>query len=323
LRQLGFSRVRHFHGGIADWKEAGLPLESEIPVNAAADNNARPAPLRRLSSAAPSRSLREELGGAVVNLADRLSITQVFSIWLGLILVCGAVYWLIGFSGRPALAQGGQRLGTDLGGLWTAIYFSFVTVTSVGYGDVLPLGSTRILAVAEAVSGLLLFGLLIAKFVSYRQDMLVRQIHRVTFEERLDRVQTNLHLVLSELLAIAAVCNDNAMPVERFAPRFESVTLIFAGELRTVHALLYNPQRALDEQVLGAILANLASALNTLGEVLVCLPNTLHRSSTLEGGLRTLSALAEDICAECVPPVYAPALTVWMDRIQQAARTIV
>jgi hypothetical protein len=170
---------------------------------------------------------------------------------------------------------------------------------------------------------LLLFGLLIAKFVSYRQDMLVRQIYRVTFEERLDRVQTNLHLVLSELLAIAAVCNDSATPVERFAPRFESATLIFAGELRTVHALLYNPQRALDEQVLGAILANLASALNTLGEVLLCLPNTLQRSPTLDGGLRTLSALAEDICADCVPPVYAPALTVWMDRIQQAARTIV
>ena len=77
--------------------------------------------------------------------------------------------------------------------------------TSVGYGDVVPVGATRVLAIAEAVTGLLVFGAVVAKFVSRRQDTIVREIHRVTFEERLDRVQTNLHLVLSELQAIATM----------------------------------------------------------------------------------------------------------------------
>src|SRR5215472_4733137 len=27
LRELGYSRVRHYHGGLADWQEAGAPLE--------------------------------------------------------------------------------------------------------------------------------------------------------------------------------------------------------------------------------------------------------------------------------------------------------
>jgi len=266
----------------------------------------------------------------VLDLVDRLSTAKLFAIWLTLIIGCGSVYWLAGFTGHRALIERGRTLGTGLGAFWTAIYFSFVTATSVGYGDVLPLGPMRILAVGEAVSGLLLFGLLIAKFVSYRQDMLVREINilvrgidQVTFEERLDRVQTDLHLVLSELLAIAAASSDGAAGVERLAPRLESATLIFAGELRTVHALLYNPQRTADEPVLGAILANLASALSTLGEVLLRLPPALRRSETLESGLRTLTTLAEDICADCVPPGYAPALTVWMDRIQETARTIV
>jgi hypothetical protein len=74
---------------------------------------------------------------------------------------------------------------------------------------------------------------------------------------------------------------------------------------------------------LGAILANLASALNTLGEVLLCLPYNLRKSPVLETGLQTLSALTNDICADCVPQVYAPALTARMDKIQQPARTIV
>ena len=153
--------------------------------------------------------------------------------------------------------------------------------------------------------------------------MLVRQIHRVTFEERLDRVRTNLHLVVSELLAIAVLYDDGAARVERLGPRLETTTLVIAGELRAVHELLYDPQQAPEEPVLGAILANLASALNTLGEVLRCSPNNLRKSPALETGLQTLSALANDICADCVPQVYTPALTTWMDRIQQAARMIV
>lgn len=279
-------------------------------------------PVARTRSAAPSRPLREQLGIAILDVVDDLSTARLSAIWLALVVACGAAYWLIDLSSGAGLVEAGARVDTNLHGLLTAIYFSFVTATSVGYGDVLPVGATRMLAVVEAVAGLLIFGLLIAKFVSYRQDMLVREIHSVTFEERLDRVQTNLHLVVSELLAIAVLCDDGATRVERLGPRLETTTLVFTSELHAIHELLYNPQQAPEEPVLGAILANLASALNTLGEVLLCLPYNLRKSPALQTSLQTLSALANDICADCVPQVYAPALTAWMDRIQQAARTI-
>jgi hypothetical protein len=298
-----------------------LPVESANPITVPLGSRSDPVPRTRF--AAPGRPLGKQLGAALLDLIDSLSTAQLSAIWLAVIVACGAAYWLIDLSGAAGLVEAGARVGTNLRGLLTAIYFSFITATSVGYGDVLPVGATRMLAVAEAVAGLLIFGLLIAKFVSYRQDMLVREIHSVTFEERLARVQTNLHLVVSELLAIAVLCDDGAARVERLGPRLETTALVFASELHAVHGLLYNPRQAPDEPVLGAILANLASALNTLGEVLLCLPYNLRKSPALETGLQRLSALANDICADCVPQVYAPALTVWMDRIQQAARTIV
>src|SRR5207248_8306624 len=137
----------------------------------------------------PTRTLvRPDLGDAVFDLVDRLSTARLFTIWLVLILACSAVYWLTAVARDPGLTEGGRSIAADLKGLWTAIYFSFVTATSVGYGDVLPIGAARVLAVAEAAGGLLVFGLLVAKFVSHRQDVLVRQIHLVTFEERLDRL---------------------------------------------------------------------------------------------------------------------------------------
>ncbi|MBI3795380.1 MAG: two pore domain potassium channel family protein [Deltaproteobacteria bacterium] len=239
-----------------------------------------------------------------------------------MIIVCGGVYWLAGLSQHHHLIAGSAPVDVSVRGLATAIYFSFVTATSVGYGDVVPIGALRFLAVTEAVAGLLIFGAVIAKFVSRRQDEIIREIQRVTFEDRLDRVQTNLHLVLSEFQMVVTMCDDGTCRPERISTRLESVTLVFAGEMRAIHSLLYRPHQAPEEPVLGAILASLAASLHELSELLSLLPGGLTRSPTLEATLKTVGRLADEICGECVPQVYAPALTVWMDRIQEIARRI-
>lgn len=258
----------------------------------------------------------------LLDVIDRQSTSRLFLGWLAMVLCCGGLYWLVSLAGHGGLIAGQAPIDTSAGGFATAIYFSFVTALSVGYGDVVPVGAMRIVAIAEAVTGLLIFGAVVAKFVSRRQDELVREIFRVTYEERLDRVQTNLHLVLSELQAIAAMCNDGAVRPERVGTRLESAALVFAGELRAIHDLLYRPQQMPEEPVLGAILASLAAALRELSDLLGCIPSGATRSSTFDTTLRTMARLANEICGECVPRAYAPALTVWMDRIQQTARTI-
>lgn len=321
---MGYSNVRHYREGIDGWKEAGGPVEgtsssASMVKSARMPRYVSPARFRLRVPGAP----RRPWGNALLDIIERVSTAQLFLLWLGIILLCGGTYWLAGFSHSQGLIErGGSYVDATLAGLLTSIYFSFVTATSVGYGDVLPLGWARMVAVAEAVTGLLIFGALVAKFVSRRQDELVREIHRVTFEERLERVQTNLHLVLSELQTIRTICDAGTTPLERIGARLESAVLVFAGELRTIHDLLYEPQRSLDVPVLTAILASLASSLRTLSELLACLPQDLSRTPILDATLHTLSGLAEDICAECVPQAYTPALTQWMDRIQETARKI-
>jgi hypothetical protein len=125
---------------------------------------------------------------------------------MGTVVLCGFGYWLGAVIGEHRLMEAGSPVGADLHGLLSALYFSFVTATSVGYGDIVPVGVARVLAVGEAVVGLLIFGAVVAKFVSHRQDELVLEIHQVTFDERLDRVQSNLHVVISELLSINSLC---------------------------------------------------------------------------------------------------------------------
>jgi potassium channel LctB len=261
------------------------------------------------------------LDKSVLDLVQQRSTLQLFLIWLAMILLTGLAYWLGALIGEHGLIEAGRPVDANLNGFASAIYFSFVTATSIGYGDIVPVGIARVVAVAEAITGLLIFGAVVAKFVSHRQDELMSEIHRVTFEERLDRIETNLHMVISELLSITAMSETNA-PLNRITTRLESAVILFSGELRTTRDLLYQPRLMVEEGVMAAILATLASAMNVLAELLALLPPEFSRSQPLTITLDRVTGLAEEICGECVPHSYTPRLVFWMDRIQATAKRI-
>ena len=76
---------------------------------------------------------------------------HVIEIWL-----FGIVLWLLLL--WPAcgyIAMGGAH---DTLGLLDAIYFSAVTYTTVGFGDVVPVGPIRFLAGTEALAGFVIIG---------------------------------------------------------------------------------------------------------------------------------------------------------------------
>lgn len=270
----------------------------------------------------PARVSRmRRLDKSVLDLVQQRSTLQLFLLWIGAILLSGLGYWLGALFGEHGLVEAGRPVGADLNGFGSALYFSFVTATSIGYGDIVPLGGARVIAIAEAITALLIFGAVVAKFVSHRQEELVSEIHRVTFEERLDRIETNLHMVISELLSITDMCEAKA-PLNRITTRLESAVILFLGELRTTRDLLYQPRLMVEEGVLAGILATLDSALNVLADLLVLLPPEFTRSQPLTITLDRSVGLAKEICGECVPHSYTPRLVFWMDRIQATALRI-
>ena len=206
LHELGYTNVRDYRAGIADWVESGEPTESvaekapepDPPAVMLSGPPLAVAPDGQVGRAPARLSQMRRWDNSVLALIQQRSALQLFLIWMGMVLLSGIAYWLAALVGEHGLVEAGSPLGVDLKGLTSALYFSFVTATSVGYGDIVPVGIARVIAVAEAVTALLIFGAVVAKFVSHRQEELVSEIHRVTFEERLDRVQTNLHMVISE-----------------------------------------------------------------------------------------------------------------------------
>jgi hypothetical protein len=232
------------------------------------------------------------------------------------------IYWAAGVGMGWGLQAGNTTVKPDLEGLGTAIYFSFVTALSIGYGDVIPVGPLRIFSVAEGVAGLLIFGCVISKLVSRRQEELTAEIHRTTFDDRLDRVRTNLHLVFSDLGAVQQLQAEQGALPGQVLRRLESTVRVFRGELQTVHDLLYRSQALPDEEALESLLANLVICLQSLVELNGSRPNNSGQSAALDHGLRAIGNLAREICGECVPRGYAPALKESMDQIQQLAGKI-
>lgn len=307
LEELDYTQVSHFPGGMQAWQDASLPLERERPAER----------IRPVTRRGPRRV--HDRGVALVDLFERRSTADLVGLWFGIIGACALLYWLLTLSGIASLREGDQPIAADGTGFLTAVYFSFVTATSVGFGDVVPRGAARVIAIAEAILGLLMFGAVVSKLVSRRQEEVVREIHRIAFEDRLDRVQTDLHLVLAELQSIAQSCKSPEAVEEQIRARVDSASGICLAELRTIHDLLYRPQAAPEETELEGILASLAIVLRELRNLLRCLSSS---SPYLTRNLQEIATRAFEICADCVPRRYAPNLREWMDAIQSVAREL-
>lgn len=312
LDELGYTNVRHYPGGLAEWFADARPT----PLRSSRAETA----LSGQSSGEPRRAAASSISARFVDvLADR-SVGDLFRLWVVVVLVWGAVYWAMSWWPGGALIRNDQPLGSDAFGALAAMYFSAVTATSIGYGDIVPIGAARVLAIGEGIAGLILFGCVVSKFVSHRQEELIGEIHRIAFEDRLGRVRTNLHLVRTEVQATARLCEGRDIAPPEAIGRVESAAMIFVGELHAVHDLLYRPQQAPDEAMLEAILAGLASVFREFNDLLVCVqvPHAA-RPPALAASIATMGRLAREICGDCVPREFAPALRVWMDQIQRMA----
>ena len=311
LDELGYTRVTHFPGGVQAWKDAGLRVEHGMPT---------PPPLVTRSPI-PRRPvrIRRDRWVAFVDLFERRTTADLVWLWLGTIGACALFYWLLARVGIGALLEGGAPIATGMRGFASALYFSFGIATSAALGDIVPTGALRTLASIEAVAGVVLFGALVSKILSRRQEEVLNEIHLIAFEDRLERVQSDLHLALIELQNITQLCRTPGVPEEQIRARVDSASGICLAELRTIHALLYRPQDAPGEAMLEGILASLAGVMQELRDLVACLSG---RSPYLTRNIDSLTRLAEEICADCVPRRYASNLGEWMNRIQSVAREL-
>lgn len=132
-------------------------------------------------------------------------------VWLVLVVAFGAVYFALD-TVAPAHAPAPLGAHSALERFFNAIYFSVVTSTTVGYGDILPFGFSRVLAGIQSILAFFVFGVCISKLVANKQEMALRQVHRISFEDVFHNLREGLYIVRKDIdHAIAAAEQNRAL----------------------------------------------------------------------------------------------------------------
>ncbi len=130
----------------------------------------------------------------VIESLTNTSYRQLLLVWLGMVMIFAFAYFLLSFrgssngiialEGMPAL----QKFGN-------ALYFSTITSTTVGYGDLVPHGVAKLVAALQSLSGLFVSGIFVAKLVSYRQEITLDRVYRLTFEDVFYNTREGLFII--------------------------------------------------------------------------------------------------------------------------------
>ena len=109
LKKLGYTNVRHYIGGMAEWVEnGGLAERSALPGT--------------VKPAVPASRPGASRGFSWLETLASWSLERLVGLWLGMIVVFGVIYWLAGIGMGWGLQAGSTEVKPDLSGFATAIY---------------------------------------------------------------------------------------------------------------------------------------------------------------------------------------------------------
>lgn len=118
----------------------------------------------------------------ILRLINEVSLTRLLLTLLGITIMFALAYWVVAAVVPGSLVPTYGESATI--GPGDALYFSVVTLTSLGYGDIRPAGIARVLAGAEVVLGLSFFGVIVAKISSVKQDYILRRMYYADLIDR-------------------------------------------------------------------------------------------------------------------------------------------
>ncbi len=149
-----------------------------------------------MSPRAPEKGNTIPRAFIIIELLTSLSYTTLFTIWS-----CMAVLFAAAYFGLSYMGSGIEHAPTSLANIAdpamrfaNALYYSIITATSTGYGDITPEGFSKVLASIQSISALLVFAIFVTKLVSHQQEMTLTEVHRLTFEDVFHNTREGMYI---------------------------------------------------------------------------------------------------------------------------------
>lgn len=135
-------------------------------------------------------------GRVLLRLIERmtdLSYPLLLLLWLSLMLVFSLAYFSLSYlPGHGPVQIEGMSAAARL---FNSIYYSIITATSTGYGDITPQGLSKVLAALQSILALFIFAVFVTKLVTHKQEIALRQVHKLTFEDVYYNLREGFYIV--------------------------------------------------------------------------------------------------------------------------------
>lgn len=140
---------------------------------------------------------------------SNISLKLIVALLIFVIILFSIAYYILAFSNNGPVFSHETSAQVSF---WNCVYFSIVTISSLGYGDVRPQGLSKILSCLEVLMGLGFLGLMVAKIASLKQDYQLRRVYSFVTKQVLDDFYESLnscHQGYKELLDAASSVTSN------------------------------------------------------------------------------------------------------------------
>ncbi len=127
---------------------------------------------------------------------EQLSLVWVFST-----LSFALIYFLLSYIPHQG-PTGLFSLVDPLTRFLDSLYFSVITATSTGYGDIVPEGISRFFAGLQSIGSVVIIALFVAKFVSRKQEIALENIHELSFDSAFHAIRQGLYIARKDLDAV-------------------------------------------------------------------------------------------------------------------------
>jgi hypothetical protein len=207
-------------------------------------------------------------------LIDRLSFFHILLIWTGILIMFGLGYhFLSGESSNLLYSKSGMRVEN----LFDSIYFSFVTATSTGFGDIIPLGYFKLFAIIEVVFGLVLLAFVTSKLVSIKQDVIMNEIYDISFDEKINRIRSSLLLFRMNLGRVISNIESNTIRKREISDIYNYISS-FGDSLKDIRDILEkdpddNFTKVLDQLSAGLVFNSISQSFEKLAELIAVMTN--------------------------------------------------
>jgi len=227
-----------------------------------------------------------------------LSYRRLFTLWVGVVFAFALGYYLLSYTSGHAPSNF-EDMGI-VSRFLQALYFSIVTATSTGYGDIVPMGLSRLLASVEAVLGLGIFAMFTARIMTVRQQEIDDIIYKDIRQTTIRNMREDFHIVRKDFKKLIGYVKSGEGVNER---GWERLTVTYRQMSRLVRklTLIYNEDGELDSLDESVVLQGLYRTLGRMVKFNDLLEKTkIEKDADIESNkhLIVLVELIEELITE-------------------------